>query len=356
MGGPCTIQPPDGATGAAALKRRAPPCTDNFHLAPFEYDGQIWHSCEHAYQACKFPRGSDMRARLARLAPRDGDSGRAFGVHVWQLGQAHPEAVRVDWSVVKVRIMYECNVAKYAAHENLREDLLSTAGSRLYGPQSTKWTHAGQEHAWQKWNGWIQMRIREELLDPSARVATLLEEMVAHFEAYGNIDAGETKKPQAPQEPNAAVRYENGGWSETCTGPGDAKAEPPLYAGVDQEALVLNPVPSSCVRVVALYDDVREESGVRVHWKVGEQDVDVRKEDGSFGKVGGLRDRVRWHESPEIAGNPRVSIRVFEDYRHCALRPDFDEEPGTVPFLDPELSLEGLAGKTVFVGFAALLD
>jgi predicted NAD-dependent protein-ADP-ribosyltransferase YbiA (DUF1768 family) len=231
MGGPCTIKPPAGATGAAALKRRAPPCTDNFHLAPFEYDGHAWHSCEHAYQACKFPRGSDVRARLARLAPRDGESGRAFGVHVWQLGQAHPDAVRADWSAAKVCIMYECNMAKYAAHENLREDLLSTAGSRLYGPQSTKWTHAGHEHTWQKFNGWIQMRVREELRDPSARDATLLEEMIAHFEAYDNIGGGGGDGEQA-QLGEQEEQFVEGGLnavtpSDASVGSGTASTPPP---------------------------------------------------------------------------------------------------------------------------------
>ena len=152
------------------------------------------------------------------------------------------------------------------------------------------------------------------------------------------------------------MRYENGGWSETCTGPGDAKTEPPLFTGVDQEALASNPVPGSCVRVVALYDDVREDSGTRVHWKVGEQDLEVREENGTFGTVGGLCERLRWYDSPGIAGNPRVSTRVFEDYRHCALNPDVDEAPGAVAFLNPEASLEGFAGQTVFVGFAALRD
>ena len=194
MGGPCTIKPPAGATGAAALKRRAPPCTDNFHLAPFTFDGAQYHSVEQAYQACKFPRGSAVRARLARLAPttlrRTTVIGRAFGLHAWHLGQAHPDAVRADWAADKVRVMYECNLARYKAHPNLRDDLLSTAGSILHGPHSTRWTHGGQKHTWQQWNGWIQMRIREELRDPSVRDAALLAEMVARFDAYSHLDGG----------------------------------------------------------------------------------------------------------------------------------------------------------------------
>lgn len=159
MGGPCLIVD----AGPGCRTTTAPPCTDNFQIRQFEFvipgeEGEegprrTFHSCEHAFQAAKFAKHR-TRSLIAATVPTPGESDSSFGHRVWQLGQTRDE-LRADWEDVKIEIMYLANVAKYAQHEDLQKELLSTGRAELRGEAST-WQ-------WEKWNGRIQMAIRKQL-------------------------------------------------------------------------------------------------------------------------------------------------------------------------------------------------
>eukprot|EP01036_Dinobryon_divergens_P031903 gene31903-41393_t len=148
MGGPCFIVNEDGE------KRVGPPATDNFQIFPFSFRGSRWFSAEQCYQAMKFPEGSKQHTLIRNLQPQVGESEWDYGIKVWQCGQNLNEIVR-NWGATKVEMMYLVNCAKYACNPVLQQQLLDTGDKRIVGMQST-WE-------WEKWNGLIQMLIRQKL-------------------------------------------------------------------------------------------------------------------------------------------------------------------------------------------------
>jgi len=165
MGGPCRMQgkPEQTADGRTVSKlTSAPACTDNFQVLPFLFAGAEWHSCEQAYQAHKFV-STTSRGRIQKIVPKNGETDSAHGMRAWSQGQSLCD-VRPDWNAVKVEVMLRVNRAKYAQHEQLQEQLLSTGASPIVGGPSTSWRlRDGSEVNWSHWNGLIQMRIRAEL-------------------------------------------------------------------------------------------------------------------------------------------------------------------------------------------------
>eukprot|EP00621_Florenciella_sp_RCC1693_P011739 CAMPEP_0182531658 /NCGR_PEP_ID=MMETSP1323-20130603/9523_1 /TAXON_ID=236787 /ORGANISM="Florenciella parvula, Strain RCC1693" /LENGTH=468 /DNA_ID=CAMNT_0024741253 /DNA_START=144 /DNA_END=1546 /DNA_ORIENTATION=+ len=195
MGGPCRLPPAEGRS----LRRAGPAATDNFQVRPFEYGGHTYHSCEHAYQAMKFTASSEDFRRMVDIVPRVGESDSAHGMRCWNEGQrGSKRAYREDWDCAKVRIMLDVNRAKYAAHADLRADLVATGDVEITGGQSTSWRFRGVDHGWKHWNGRIQMLIREELKPPSQRDQGLIEALTAEFDAYSEYKghSGQSEEDQ----------------------------------------------------------------------------------------------------------------------------------------------------------------
>jgi predicted NAD-dependent protein-ADP-ribosyltransferase YbiA (DUF1768 family) len=182
MGGPCWIVGPSGQ------RTRGPPATDNFQVYPFESDGVRYYSCEQAYQALKFGPHSSNHDKVAAIAPRVGESDSAHGMRCWDAGQSGTPVE--NWDVVKVYVMLAVNRAKYTAHADLQAQLLATGTHDICGAASTGWTSRdGTSHNWGKWNGVIQMIIREELRPAGERregvLAALLEQIERAFPVAG---------------------------------------------------------------------------------------------------------------------------------------------------------------------------
>ena len=176
------------AAGAFNFRKKAPPCTDNFQVKPFIYEGVRYHSCEQAYQACKFLPGSDARARVVAVTPHAGESDSAHGMRCWQAGQRGE--VRGDWDKVKVSIMLAVNRAKYAEHASCRAELLATGQASFKGGPSTTWRFRGAQHGWCHWNGLIQERLREELRPLEEQRSDWLADVVRRFNAYAGAGSG----------------------------------------------------------------------------------------------------------------------------------------------------------------------
>jgi predicted NAD-dependent protein-ADP-ribosyltransferase YbiA (DUF1768 family) len=162
---------------------KGPNCTDNFQVRPFFYEGLEYFSCEQAYQANKYPPGQ-WREKVRLVKPRKDQSDEDHGCECWAAGNDRRAVLRPDWDLVKVRIMYEVNAAKYAQHADLVRELLATEHANITGGASTGWRVGGMEHGWASWNGLIQMRIREELTPPDQRRPGVLDALRAQFEAY----------------------------------------------------------------------------------------------------------------------------------------------------------------------------
>lgn len=182
MGGPCYLveepptNPPAGggqvaSASAVAPRKRiiGPPCTDNFQVAPFPFDGDDWQSVEQCYQACKVLKtsGASFRQRLQQMLPFAGETDHSYGMRVWREGSSAD--LRSDWDAVKVEVMLRVCRAKLLANEALRCELLSTGDAQIKGAPSTSWTgSSGNGHSWTQWNGRIQTLLREELRQQAA--------------------------------------------------------------------------------------------------------------------------------------------------------------------------------------------
>ena len=82
------------------------------------------------------------------------ENGSVYGHRVWRLGQRLRGMV-LAWEDNKVETMFLVNAAKYNSNPELQKDLLETGDLEITGGAST-WQ-------WSKWNGLIQMKIRDLL-------------------------------------------------------------------------------------------------------------------------------------------------------------------------------------------------
>ncbi|KAJ8610288.1 hypothetical protein CTAYLR_009072 [Chrysophaeum taylorii] len=74
-------------------------------------------------------------------------------MEAWRLGQTRRVRMRSDWEKVKASCMLRAVRAKFAQHDEAREELVATTGA-IRAPPSTA--------DWQVTNGLIIERIREE--------------------------------------------------------------------------------------------------------------------------------------------------------------------------------------------------
>lgn len=207
MGGPCFLLNPSDAPKPNAVKHlptfkrtSAPACTDNFQIAPFQYNGATWHSVEQCYQALKyFATDAVQYEKILAMAPFGGETEHSHGMRVWKAG-AHGK-LRKDWEAVKVELMLQACRAKLAAHASLRADLLSTGDVNIVGAPSTRWQSKSGSHCWSQWNGKIQMRLREELKEAESNTATrtpLHASLIKEFDAYAQAEGGAQLPLPAP--------------------------------------------------------------------------------------------------------------------------------------------------------------
>ncbi|KAI0715567.1 DUF1768-domain-containing protein [Fomitopsis betulina] len=121
------VQPPDNYGHARPIYfyHRNEPYFEftNFSLHPIEWDGYIYPTAEHLFQAHKFMIDRpDLVTHIRQLrTPRDalGEAGRLRRLQ------------RSDWFDVNVGIMDDILYAKFTQHPELEEALLGTGNRKL---------------------------------------------------------------------------------------------------------------------------------------------------------------------------------------------------------------------------------
>ncbi len=94
----------------------------NLHRRSVEFEGNIYPTSEHAYQAGK-PRKDEVREWLMASPSPALLAMAAHGLYVWDI---HP-----DWAKTKFQRMKNILLAKFTQHVDLKELLLSTGENRL---------------------------------------------------------------------------------------------------------------------------------------------------------------------------------------------------------------------------------
>lgn len=127
----------------------------NFSSFMVEYNGVVWMTSEHAYQAAKFTDPTLCeQIRLARSAD-----------DAFKFARAHNDAIRADWQQIKVRVMEEVVRAKLEQHPYIQKKLLETGNKEIIenSPVDSFWGW-GPERNGENHLGKIWMKLREELL------------------------------------------------------------------------------------------------------------------------------------------------------------------------------------------------
>jgi ribA/ribD-fused uncharacterized protein len=126
----------------------------NFHYAPFKYNGRTWKTVEHAYQAAKNGYQEPWLSRIAN----------AKGPHeAKKLGREVSPLLK-NWDHVRLDIMTKLVQAKFAAHEDLTEQLLATGEARI--EEDAYWDSfwgTGRNGKGRNEMGKILMQLREKL-------------------------------------------------------------------------------------------------------------------------------------------------------------------------------------------------
>jgi hypothetical protein len=131
----------------------------NFHLADVEYEGIIYPSTEHAYQAAK-TLDQEERLRISKL-PKPGDSKRA----------GNKVKLREDWESIKLQVMEDLVRQKFTKHHELKLQLASTYNEELIEGNTWNDTYwgvcngKGENHL-----GKILMKVRKEIIKDIGKV------------------------------------------------------------------------------------------------------------------------------------------------------------------------------------------
>ena len=94
----------------------------NLYRRTIEFEGEVFQTSEHAYQAGK-ARKKEVRTWLMAAPSPALLAMAAHGLYVWDV---HP-----DWSKTKFDRMKRVLLAKFTQHQDLQELLLSTGDKRL---------------------------------------------------------------------------------------------------------------------------------------------------------------------------------------------------------------------------------
>ena len=129
----------------------------NFYPCQIVYEGKIWPSAEHAYQAKKYvPESMQEHVRLLPTAAA-----------TKRYARDNERMVRADWQKVKVLVMWDILYQKFTQHLELLAQLDATGQEKLVedSPWDSFWG-CGRDGKGKNQLGILLMELRAELRRP----------------------------------------------------------------------------------------------------------------------------------------------------------------------------------------------
>ncbi len=124
----------------------------NFYFAETEYEGVVYKTSEHAFQAAK------------SLDPKDREWIRSCKYPSDAKRTGYEVQLRSDWEEIKLDVMRDCVRSKFSRNQVLRQKLLDTDDAELIEGNTWDDIYWGVcKKVGQNWLGKILMQIREEL-------------------------------------------------------------------------------------------------------------------------------------------------------------------------------------------------
>lgn len=139
----------------------------NFFASSIWAEEDCWPTAEHYYQALKFPGEENAHVREELRSTTS-------PMECWKLGNLHRSALRQDWEVVKLDMMYLANFLKFCQNCHLRNLLVNSEGP----------IRCDGGIFWANWNAVILERVRESLMEDDQKDSALLDVRVALFDSY----------------------------------------------------------------------------------------------------------------------------------------------------------------------------
>lgn len=127
----------------------------NFSAFAVQYNGRIWMTSEHAYQAAKFDDVEVTDLIHKSLSAHDSK----------KIAHTYKNKIKSNWDEIKISVMEDLIRAKISMHPFIRQNLIES-GNRVIMEDSHKDSFWGRGVDFQGRNelGKVWMRIREELL------------------------------------------------------------------------------------------------------------------------------------------------------------------------------------------------
>lgn len=129
---------------------------------PILYDGALYPTAEHLFQALKFVDGRPDIAEYIRTS-----SPRPSQAH--SLGKAYQAFVREDWHIVQIAKMNEIITLKFSQHPELVKLLLGTGDAELVENSNDAFWGIGPDKKGRNEYGKALMRLRSKLVQISKR-------------------------------------------------------------------------------------------------------------------------------------------------------------------------------------------
>ena len=127
----------------------------NFAAFKVNYNGRLWMTSEHAYQAAKFDDEAIIDAIFEAPSPYDAKL----------LAHGNENKVRKNWSEIKLTVMENILRAKLGDHSYIYEKLLSTGDREIIenSPIDAYWG-TGKDGKGENHLGKLWMRLRKEMM------------------------------------------------------------------------------------------------------------------------------------------------------------------------------------------------
>eukprot|EP01087_Luapelamoeba_hula_P024763 TRINITY_DN9538_c0_g1_i1.p1 TRINITY_DN9538_c0_g1~~TRINITY_DN9538_c0_g1_i1.p1 ORF type:complete len:175 (+),score=31.54 TRINITY_DN9538_c0_g1_i1:32-526(+) len=148
---------------------------DNCGPCEFVIAGVTYYSAENYFQCQKSVGVSETDYENTRLS--------GTGDDVWYAGSQ--VKLRPDWELVKVRVMYAGNQAKFTQHPEYAKQLTDSKGPVVFGWEPTFWN---------VWNAKIITLLREELRPKEARDETVIKQIWSEIIAYEHDQIAQLEK------------------------------------------------------------------------------------------------------------------------------------------------------------------
>ena len=196
-------------------KRRGPKTHhvfENEFPVSVSYEGEVYPSAFHAYQAARF---ADHAARAPLAAQREGGP-RAMSIQEARVYGSSPTfGLVADFVKEREGILADVVRSKFTTHERLLLALMRTGEAEMrYDSPSPTWGYAGG--AGQNMHGRVLSRLRDELR-ASAR---------GTWGAQGDESEDSPQASGATLEPDAAEPEAELAWHEPCPEPRPAAPDP----------------------------------------------------------------------------------------------------------------------------------